>query len=376
VNRSRLPPSPILTPPAGEDPGVASKLTDVDAAILEVMEADYRAGDAVYHPSAFWGKLNALNTDWLRRDGLENFKRTVNNNYFNWMVSARSDYFRFVLTHGIRKALGNPLRMVRLLSARMQDVRCRTMVSEDVHPSFTQRQIYKLYVMLLHQYVVDNDRRGRFAALEEPLAGNPLAVLTRGRRISQDLSNSYLEYQFLADALGDELTEFGTIAEVGAGYGRLIHVLRVLGVKARLIVIDIPPALFVSQWYLTQIFPDAPVFRHRPFRAYSDVKAEFEQARLCFLLPHQAELLPSKALDLVINISSLQEMTKAQISGYFDLIDRKARYFYTKQWSRWENPDDGRVASVAGYPVRAAWDVIDFRSNPVHQQFFEAIYRL
>jgi putative sugar O-methyltransferase len=361
---------------AREGPDVASKLTDGDTALLDAMEVDYRAGDALYHPSAFWENLNAINTDWLRRDGPENFKRTVNNNYFNWMVSARSDYFRVVLMHNVRRALRDPLRLGRFLSGRMQDFHCRTMVSEDVHPSFTQRQVYKFYVMLLHQYVLDSDRRGRFGSLEEPLPGNPLAVLSRGRRISQDLSNSYLEFQFLADALGDALNEFGTIAEIGAGYGRLMHVLRVLGVNARLIVIDIPPALFVSQWYLTRIFPDAPVFRHRPFRTYSEIKTEFEQARLCFLLPHQAELLPDRSLDLVINISSLQEMTKAQISGYYDLIHRKARHFYTKQWMRWENPDDGRVASVVGYPVRAEWDVIDFRLNPVHRHFFEAVYHL
>ena len=60
--------SPAMGPPDSQvRPGGALRLTAEDAALLDAMSADYRAGDPIYHPSGFWEKLNKLNTEWLGR---------------------------------------------------------------------------------------------------------------------------------------------------------------------------------------------------------------------------------------------------------------------------------------------------------------------
>jgi putative sugar O-methyltransferase len=102
--------------------------------------------------------------------------------------------------------------------------------------------------------------------IEEPELGNPFLVRYRGLRVSQDLCNSIHE---LYSILGPDLStpmRAPAFAELGAGYGRLGYVLMHAVPGASYTVIDIPPALYLSQRYLTTLFPDVPVFRFRPFR--------------------------------------------------------------------------------------------------------------
>src|SRR5439155_517391 len=82
------------------------------------------------------------------------------------------------------------------------------------------------------------------------------------------------------------------VAELGAGYGRLAYVVVSASPGVRYTIIDIPPALYLSQRYLTTVFPGVATFRFRAWTDYADVSEEFERARIRFVLPHQAALLP------------------------------------------------------------------------------------
>lgn len=349
-----------------------------DFAGLEAMYSDHLAHEEIYHASRFWDKLNRLNIEWLRSDGLENFKRTVNNNYFNWMVSTRSSYFRTVVGRYLRTLWRSPQRLWQFLCTKMGDMWYRTYLSNLNHGTTVQRRLYALYILALDQFVRDSDEFGLYAGLSEPLLGNPLSVQLAGRIISQDLANSYLEYGFIRKSLGNGFGDVHLIAEIGAGYGRLAYLLHLLkqGAVRKLILIDLPPALMVSQWYLRNVFPSAARMEFRNFERFEDIRHDFEQAEICFLLPHQLALLPDKSLDLLINISSLQEMSRLQINHYYDLIDCKARYFYTKQWLFWENPEDKIHVPAIIYPTKPHWELQNARINPVHTEFFEAFFKL
>ena len=147
--------------------------------------------------------------------------------------------------------------------------------------------------------------------------------------------------------------------------------------NCKYIVIDIPPALYVSQHYLTSVFCGKNIFTFRPFDRFSDVEREFNEADIAFLLPHQAETLPEKSVDLFINISSLHEMRMDQIHAYFKLIEKLTRgYFYTKQWWVSHNPADGITITPKDYPVPANWNQLYLRKAKVQAYFFEAMYAL
>lgn len=352
--------------------------TSADFARLEAMYEDHLAHDEIYQASQFWDKLNRLNIEWLRDDGLDNFKRTVNNNYFNWMVTTRSAYFRTVVGRYLRSLRRFPRRLWRILTANIGEMWHRTYISHTNKGTALQRRLYALYVVALDQFVRDHDEYGLYGALNEPKLGNPLSVHLGKRMVSQDLANSYLEYCFIRKSLGEAFNQTYVIAEIGAGYGRLAYMLHLLkhGVARKLILVDLPPALMVSQWYLRNMFPSANRMEYRNFTHFDEIRKEFDRAEICFLLPHQLQLLPDKSLDLLINVSSLQEMSREQINHYYDLIDHKARFFYTKQWFFWENSEDKMQVPAIIYPTKPHWELRNARVNPVHNEFFEALFKV
>ncbi len=349
-----------------------------DFVILETMYKDHLSGPKIYHASNFWEKLNQLNIRWLKEDGLDNFKRTVNNNYFNWMVHIKSIYFRNVMRSYFIKLARYPKMLLSLLEVNIGEMYHRTYVSTSIQASYFQRKIYALYLLFLYEYVKDQDELGIFHKLEEPSDGNPIVIEKQGKRISQDIANSYMEYSYVRNSLGNKFSEIKVIAEIGGGYGRLSYLFHLLheseGIKV--ILIDLPPALFVAQWYLKKVFPEAKIMDYRNFSNFSEIEHDFKESSICFLLPHQLELLPEGALDLLINISSLQEMSREQINNYYKLVDNKARYFYTKQWVLWENPEDKISVPAVIYPTRPDWVLVNARLNPVHIEFFEALFKV
>ena len=346
--------------------------------LLEQMYQDHLAGPEIYHASKFWEKLNQLNIEWLKNEGLENFKRTVNNNYFNWMVTTRSVYFRNVFNNYIAVLRRHPTRIREMISAGIGEMHHRTYTSSITKASYVQRKIYALYLLFLHEFVKQRDEFGLFQELEEPKIGNPITINIRGKRVSQDIANSYMEYSYIRSSLGSEFPKVKKIAEIGGGYGRLAYLFHHLhqseGVK--IILIDLPPALLVAQWYLRQAFPDAKMMTYRSFKEFSEIEEEFESSSICFLLPHQLELLPKHSIDLLINVSSLQEMNRRQINRYYELIDEKTKYFYTKQWVCWDNAEDKMSVPAVIYPTRPDWELKGGRLNPIHTEFFEAMFKV
>jgi putative sugar O-methyltransferase len=148
-----------------------------------------------------------------------------------------------------------------------------------------------------------------------------------------------------------------SIIEVGAGYGRSAYALLSSYPDARYTVVDIEPALSISRWYLSRLFPPE---------------------RLAFLTPSEADSLPAASFDLAVSISSLQEMTPAQVARYIRLFDRVASggTVFLKQWREWRNPEDGVVMRFTDYPLPASWQLRRRERPAVQTTFVQAAWRL
>jgi hypothetical protein len=145
----------------------------------------------------------------------------------------------------------------------------------------------------------------------------------------------------------------------------------------RVVIVDIPPALALSQWYLTRAFPERPTHRFRPTDDHAGLRAALETAELAFLTPDQLAALPSLGLEVFVNISSLHEMRPDQIERYLQLAeDHCTGVMYSKQWERSDNVHDQIVVERHDYPIPAGWTTLLERSHPLQAGFFEALYRL
>jgi putative sugar O-methyltransferase len=322
-------------------------------------------------PSDFWKCLNKANLDQLGVSGYGNFKRTVALNYFTWVIGPRSSQLHSLIAKnpaGILRSVSSALFSSGPLGIKWKGKASLPILSSLIDFLFT------FYSCLLWDYA--SKKTGFVAAsLKEKEEGGAPGIFLDGKLISQDLANSALEFRSITSAM--KPAKIKTIIELGAGYGRLAYVFLQMMPSARYVIVDIPPALYISQRYLSAVFPKKKIFKFRKFKRFSEIKSDFESADIAFLLPTQLELLPSQSADLFINISSFQEMRADQIQYYFSEAGRLTKgYFYFKEWKCWHNRIDNITVDEGDYPVRKTWSRIFWRECPVQTEFFEALFKI
>jgi len=327
--------------------------------ILRDMFEELEKSSAIYHPSKFWERLNKVHLEYLSKTGFSNFKRTINFKYFNWESVG-------IIVHQLSPILRE------FMKGNFAPL-FRSSLKNTEKFNYLTALIYRVYLACLFEYISKKDNLKILNNVEEPSIGNPLVVNYNNKLISQDLCNSVYELYSITQSIN--LSKKAKIAELGAGYGRTGYVLLKVLPNSSYCIIDIPPALFIAQNYLSKVFPKEKIFKFRSFKLFKEVKKEFESSRIQFLMPHQVELLPNKYFELFINISSLHEMTREQIKNYIKQINRLCKgYFYTKQWRR-SRIKDNQFIKQNEYPIPRNWRIIYTRNrHPIQKMFFDALY--
>lgn len=331
---------------------------------INKMFESLEAGPDIYLPSKFWRQLNEQNIAQLEKDGMGNIKRTLAQNYFTWVVGCRSPLFR---------------HMASLMTFSDWTAILRNLPLFSRESGLGFRRFYELQIFTRMVWIVAKrqDKLGVLVTLQEPAFGNPFNIQFNDRLISQDLANSLLEMYSVFDFSPPPLDSKFTVCELGAGYGRNAYVFLSIFKNCKYIVVDIPPALYVSQEYISEVFPNKKIMRFSNFTSLEEVSDEFNSADIVFLLPHQADFLAKKSVDYFINISSFHEMTKPQVSKYFELIERITRgYFYTKQWNSFINTRDEITIRKEDYPYIKSWTNIYSKTPLTHPLFFEALFKI
>ena len=212
-------------------------------------------------------------------------------------------------------------------------------------------------------------------SLSEPEEGNPILVSSGGQNASQDLANSLIEYYSMSE--GVSFHQIKRVLEIGGGYGRNAYVILKNNPDIQVTLVDIPPALYIAQRYLSSVFKDRRVFKMRDFSSYEEVRSELESASIVFLMPHQLSLMPQGRFDLSMNVSSFGEMGLNQIKQYFEELERiTSKYFYMKQWRLSKNVFDETELCENDYPYPGSWRKLYSRPCAIQTDFFEAMYKV
>lgn len=343
-------------------------LKKADDALIEEMFSSMNKGPILTKPSKYWEELNRMNFDQLKQNGYENFKKTIALNYFTWVrVLPWNPQILFLV-----KYLSFPITVNCIIIA----------IKSKKHEFFAsfnwiQSVLYNFLTYALSEYVKKMNLSDRLKILEEPLIGGPpLLYDDNSKLISQDLFNSIIEFDSIVGAI-EKPEKVQTVMELGAGYGRNAFVFLSILPKIKYIIIDIPPALWVAQEYLSQVFEDKKVFKYREFDDFNEVLDEYNQSDIIFLLSSQIKLLPRGICDLVLNISSLHEMRIDQITYYFDQFNTLIKtdgFFYYKQWKNGAVLFENTNILEKDYPIPSNWREKFSREARVQTQFFEAMY--
>ncbi|HLN19071.1 MAG TPA: putative sugar O-methyltransferase [Patescibacteria group bacterium] len=330
--------------------------------ILE-MNRFLEMGPAQIQPSMYWKELNKIDIDELEKFGFDNFKRNIVRHYFTGISKHPIDMqIVFLLKH---------TNLTRIVYFALKSF----FMPKHRFIGFIESINYNFRTLLTWEYAKKNDKDNYLNILREPLIGNPPRVKYKKRMISMDLANSLLEYYSIKDYISRDSKKW--ICELGPGYGRNTYIFLKLEKNVRYILVDISPALYISERYLSEVFPDKKIFRFRNFTSYKEIQEEFESSDVCFILPSQLQYLPDDMIDLFINISSFHEMRLEQIRYYFEEISRvlkKDGLLYLKQWKNAFIPFENVRINQEDYPIDS-YEKIYMRKAKIQTKFFEALLK-
>ena len=325
--------------------------------LFSAMQDDMERGPSITRPSKFWRDLNEAHAQRLSASGIENFRRTLARDYFTWQrVLPWDSQIRFLITQLPAKSV------LAAVIGTFKPIK-------HEHIGLPESLALNFLTRLVWEYAAS--RHPELAGLTECEIGNPADIRKGGKFISQDRANSILEFNAYKSAMR------GTVCELGGGYGRNANIAAQLGEFGRYVMVDIPPALGVAQYFLTQAFPDDRHFEFRSFDSYDEIKDEFEACRFAYLLPHQMGLLPDSSVDLFLNISSLHEMPRDQVDYYLREIRRLVAaggHFYLKAWSKSNNCLEEVAINAEDYDLSGFAEIF-WRQTPVQTRFFETLQR-
>lgn len=206
----------------------------------------------------------------------------------------------------------------------------------------------------------------------------PLTFRFDGRLMSWDLLISIDTIYSMAEVDPRILTGEVIVGDLGAGWGRIGHVLRQANPRARYVVFDLPEVLLVSQTHLPRRLPADTVSRYQDMRE-GPITRERLAADLTFLGAHDLERVADGALDFMVNIGSFQEMSPAQVAAYFAIIDRTTNgILYTQQlWSAGTHSYCvGEISDWGAYPWLSHWIPALKRNASWSDLYFEAAFRV
>lgn len=197
-----------------------------------------------------------------------------------------------------------------------------------------------------------------------PLAKN--VVHQMGLHFSHDAFRQTCTEWFLSRAIENDAAgrEPGTILVIGDGHGILSALLHIRFPAARIFLIDLGATLLFQAAYLAKAFPSAThVLTDEDFAATSD-------ATFSYCPADRIESLPKGAIDLAINVASMQEMTPAVVADYFKLLrERRTKMFYCCNRLEKRLPG-GEVLRFMEYPWSPADVHLIDEACSWHQWFF------
>lgn len=340
----------------------------VETAELREMLVSLSKTPEIYQPSKFWINYMIYNIYQIEACGIENFKRSVNNNYHNFIYESGNN----PIYRSAKKVLGWSDEDIKNAEKNIG------LPKVEKPTEFTEMdwKYYTQFLIMMWEVALKKDKLKLLDKLSEPMLGNPMFIEYNGNIVTQDICQTVIEVNTIVETIDYDSESKLKVIELGAGHGRIGNLMLSAFPNIQYVIIDIPPALYVSQWYLSNLFPSKKIFKFREFVNYDEIREEFESSSIAFLAPQQIELIKDKYFDLFINVCSLMEMKPIQIENWFKHIDRVCEgWFYTKQWYESKNQFDKVVILETDYPMRNNWDKILNRTS-IHPLLFESIYKI
>ncbi len=185
----------------------------------------------------------------------------------------------------------------------------------------------KLYQETLYELIFNLDKE--LLQISDSNFGNPLGIYKNDKFYTTEFLNKLRYINTIKK--NTDLNKIETVVELGAGIGLLASCFLKLKKNIKYIIIDIPPTILFSEYYLRNL--GYKVFGHKELKENKDMSLSeiLKDFQVCVLPSWKLDLLKDYKCDLFINIESFQEMEKEQSLNYINIIKNSiSNYIYLR----------------------------------------------
>ena len=252
-----LPPQMPTTPQLA-DGSVAAAPADRGA--LEAMIAEINSAAPMFRPSKLWDRFARQHAGEIDKYGFAQMKKTFAMNYFNFALVG-------IFAQSILPALWDWIKRPRGQSAGgTNGRRSGGAARAEVH-GFGRKTLRRVRRSSVWPGVEPGSRSSAWKKSRSRGSAVPTWCVyrtdERHPRTSATRSSNIIPI-----VRGNSVAIDRPIIEIGAGYGRLAYVFVKARPGCKYWIVDLPPALYVSQQYLSAVLPDRKVFTFRHFENF------------------------------------------------------------------------------------------------------------
>jgi putative sugar O-methyltransferase len=291
-----------------------------DVGLLDLMLTDMESQEERWWQTGYWQGYSRRIRAELGRTGVGDFRSN----------------FDLIKGYGAIQPMTGPVFPRDGFRGRTMNSLIRLPLVRRVIARF-QRELEIMRSMARHHYRLVEDlatlalRQGAVAGpilnkVTDRLAGYNSGDRDRAGRYSKN----FLHQAVLLSLLGQsvDLTKVQRVLEIGGGYGALADLFWQVrsGTDGYVIQVDIPPMAYITTQYLKALWP-GKVIDYRDVRGMTTITESDVKGKILVVPPWALERLDLD-FDLFWNSFSFQEMEKPTMTGYVDLVAKRAKHVF------------------------------------------------
>ncbi len=267
----------------------------------------------------------------LETDYFSSIELLKNDKFFSdspWWVACRKEFQDiFLITNKINEeALKNFRNNFKTKAALLND---QTYL--DQQNSEKVNKIKSLSLINLYHKLSNYVDLSILRMSSESVIGKNICLNYRGQRLSHRvLRHAYFSSQIFRNTIINEESK-NLFLDLGGGYGGLSRLLKNIYKNSTIVIIELPEVCFLANFFLKQNFANKKIGTFKDFDKTQKISLEDLKKYDFVILPQPfIKLFEDNIFNLVINTTSLGEMTNQMQNFYIQHIERITKdYFYS-----------------------------------------------
>lgn len=285
------------------------------------MLKDSKSAPKIYQPTNFWENYIKSFLPELKSLGLHDFRRRKNSVLSSFGATDMPPSSEFIkIMHTNRGSWSR-----RILNLLLRNLIKNKKFNSAI--SYTTKGFAGLddndLNLLCYEYAKSYGEHNNalpISGFEASLIGNPENIFeTDGKNYTISILAYYVKYAFCCRHIDFE--NINSMAEIGPGLGKQTEVIKQLYPKITFYHFDLPTQLYVSEQYLSALFPDS-VVSYRETRNMKTLPKD-KEGKIFIFAPWKIQELADLSYDFFFNFGSFQEMEPDVVLNYLKYVNQQ-----------------------------------------------------